>query len=355
LAVLARRRGFTLIELLVVIAIIGILAAMLFPVFARARESARKIQCLSNVKNIALAAQMYLADYDRFPPSNHPSGVEADFWGTRPGRGGGDSMDGTACWRSTWANPFVRWAVIWDEYIKNRDVWRCPSARWSASVWFIVPDYGPGAWWTYLQTHMGEWGTGKAVSPCAYAFPPGWGGDVTDSILQQRLASPSAYGWITAPSNAGSENCFEQTVGTPDEMLSDASTSSIDDPAWKIVCGDNGGMITLHTPRVALWGFCADGCADWQNCPVTQDCGLDGDVYDKFWSDPSYRATFTRHMGGSNFGFADGHAKWFNAEQVVQLHEGTVCCAPETNYTGSAWHDGPMSGMCTCSPLGEIQ
>jgi len=57
-----RRKGFTLIELLVVIAIIGILAAMVFPVFARARESARKAVCLSNVKNIALAIQMYLAD-----------------------------------------------------------------------------------------------------------------------------------------------------------------------------------------------------------------------------------------------------------------------------------------------------
>lgn len=63
-----RRRGFTLIELLVVIAIIGILAAMLFPVFARARESARKIQCLSNVKNIAIAVNMYLTDWDSFWP-----------------------------------------------------------------------------------------------------------------------------------------------------------------------------------------------------------------------------------------------------------------------------------------------
>ena len=61
------RKGFTLIELLVVIAIIGILASMVFPVFARARESARKAVCLSNVKNIALAVQMYLADNnDRF-------------------------------------------------------------------------------------------------------------------------------------------------------------------------------------------------------------------------------------------------------------------------------------------------
>jgi len=55
-----RSKGFTLIELLVVIAIIGILAAMVFPVFARARESARKTVCLSNVKNISLAIQMYL-------------------------------------------------------------------------------------------------------------------------------------------------------------------------------------------------------------------------------------------------------------------------------------------------------
>src|SRR5579871_2778355 len=58
------RRGFTLIELLVVIAIIAILAAILFPVFAQARESARKISCLSNVKQITMGALMYVQDYD---------------------------------------------------------------------------------------------------------------------------------------------------------------------------------------------------------------------------------------------------------------------------------------------------
>ena len=62
------RRGFTLIELLVVIAIIAILAAILFPVFARAREKARQISCLSNLKQMGLAFFMYTSDYDETFP-----------------------------------------------------------------------------------------------------------------------------------------------------------------------------------------------------------------------------------------------------------------------------------------------
>jgi prepilin-type N-terminal cleavage/methylation domain-containing protein len=68
-------RGFTLIELLVVIAIIAILAAILFPVFARARESAVRTQCLNNIKQIALGALMYAQDYDeRMPMGVNVSG-----------------------------------------------------------------------------------------------------------------------------------------------------------------------------------------------------------------------------------------------------------------------------------------
>src|SRR5258708_36272666 len=63
-----RLRGFTLIELLVVIAIIAILAAILFPVFAQAREKARAISCLSNSKQVALGVLMYVQDYDETYP-----------------------------------------------------------------------------------------------------------------------------------------------------------------------------------------------------------------------------------------------------------------------------------------------
>src|SRR5579883_2154818 len=68
------KRGFTLIELLVVIAIIAILAAILFPVFARAREKARQISCLSNEKQLGLAYMMYVQDYDETFVFGDPSG-----------------------------------------------------------------------------------------------------------------------------------------------------------------------------------------------------------------------------------------------------------------------------------------
>ncbi len=64
------RRGFTLIELLVVIAIIAILAAILFPVFAKAREKARQTSCLSNVKQLILGVMQYAQDYDERIPKH---------------------------------------------------------------------------------------------------------------------------------------------------------------------------------------------------------------------------------------------------------------------------------------------
>jgi prepilin-type N-terminal cleavage/methylation domain-containing protein/prepilin-type processing-associated H-X9-DG protein len=92
-----RRLGFTLIELLVVIAIIAILAAILFPVFAQAREKARAISSLSNLKQIGTSIHMYIQDYDEM----FPMGVPDDWNGS--------------------------WPTAVQPYVKNIQIFRCPS------------------------------------------------------------------------------------------------------------------------------------------------------------------------------------------------------------------------------------
>ncbi len=96
---MSRRTGFTLIELLVVIAIIAILAAILFPVFAKAREKARQTACLNNQKQLGLAFMMYAQDYDEMFPSS---------------------------WYSTGTASYD-WHTMVEPYMKNRQIWICPS------------------------------------------------------------------------------------------------------------------------------------------------------------------------------------------------------------------------------------
>jgi prepilin-type N-terminal cleavage/methylation domain-containing protein/prepilin-type processing-associated H-X9-DG protein len=113
-----RNRGFTLIELLVVIAIIAILAAILFPVFAQAREKARQASCLSNVKQIALGLHMYIQDYDE----NTPGGCFA-LWGC------GESSTGMIDESGRESTECCRYNALWplNPYTKNEQVYVCPS------------------------------------------------------------------------------------------------------------------------------------------------------------------------------------------------------------------------------------
>ncbi|HTE17749.1 MAG TPA: DUF1559 domain-containing protein, partial [Armatimonadota bacterium] len=103
-----RTFGFTLIELLVVIVIIAILAAILFPVFAKARESARKTQCISNTRQFGMAIMQYVQDYDESFPPRFPNPQAGPAYPCKPCR--------TLDWR-TYPMP----------YVKNMQMFRCPS------------------------------------------------------------------------------------------------------------------------------------------------------------------------------------------------------------------------------------
>ena len=311
-----RRTGFTLIELLVVIAIIGILAAMVFPVFARARESARKAVCLSNIKNIALAIQMYIGDYDDvFPPSEHRQDVR-DWLIANPGGG-----TKTCCCadRVTSANPYLKWPVVLDPYVRNRDVWRCPSAR-TVNEFTVYSTASPEANGDWFKAMVAAWETCPHPRPCNSPLPPGWGGTVTDTIIQ---------GWdgCAGPDTGG----FDWTIGTAPRWALDTKLGSLSDPVKYPVAYDCGPVVS-GADRCS-WIAYPDTCridgtactstgwqcgADWVNCSWTVDCGaLKGDP--RWALDAQFRKdnAGSRHLGGSNIGFADGHARWFTSEAIL--------------------------------------
>jgi prepilin-type N-terminal cleavage/methylation domain-containing protein/prepilin-type processing-associated H-X9-DG protein len=122
------KRGFTLIELLVVIAIIAILAAILFPVFAKAREKARQTSCLSNVKQIMIAALSYVQDYDEkfFTADNTPCTYMCP--------------DGV----TVSSQPYMLWMYQVYPYCKNAQIFSCPdmATKWPTSSYSGNPGYG---------------------------------------------------------------------------------------------------------------------------------------------------------------------------------------------------------------------
>ena len=130
---MSRRRGFTLIELLVVIAIIAILAAILFPVFARAREKARQTSCLSNVKQLGLAWLAYAQDYDEMTlRQNQGPTVSYILPNGSPFTG------------------YMLWPTTIQPYTKNIQIMNCPS---NAFAW--TGTYTGASCYGYLSINSG--------------------------------------------------------------------------------------------------------------------------------------------------------------------------------------------------------
>lgn len=188
----SKRHAFTLIELLVVIAIIAILAAILFPVFAQAREKARQTACLSNMKQIGTGLMMYMQDYDEVYPK-HVDCVPTSVTPNDP-----------TC-------PHYSWSTMTDPYVKNIQIYTCPSrsdivyapkvAANGHLTGYTVMSYGLNYWlnsWYYPAVNgpglamadiarpsdtvwIGETGAGKADPSVGYfqIYPSYYGNSVT--------------------------------------------------------------------------------------------------------------------------------------------------------------------------------
>lgn len=197
-----RRKGFTLIELLVVIAIIAILAAILFPVFAKAREKARQSSCLSNVKQVMVGVLCYAQDYDEFLPSR---------------------MDSTPF---TWPMDLVV------PYAKNAQVFTCPTTKggWEAGK---VARYLP-CWDT--------WGTGYHGTLSSYTRP------AEAVYLNESMDCVYAHHWM---------------VCSPYVRDCDDAKSTWNADGLPHNGGSNFGYVDGHAKWQALGKFASYG--DWMN------------------------------------------------------------------------------------------
>lgn len=286
-----QKQGFTLIELLVVIAIIAILAAILFPVFAQAREKARSASCESNLKQQTLGILQYMQDYDDMMVIAHncTQAPEAEY--CSPSYGPPSEID---------------WPDAIQPYLKNWQVFRCPSAEIDPyNIWGNAPygnpplNYGGPNNWQVLPSYafnidylnpdyqcLGQYeipGAGPPIPPTGTTGPFGY--PVSDNQIQEPAATVLL---VDAKEMASSAGFYESNI--VDAPASDTSAVN--------ACGYGG------------WG--TDSYGDTGG-------GLTG------IPNTSTELFDPRHTGGGNVAFCDGHVKWYT---------------PGGLAAGTNWHKG---------------
>jgi prepilin-type N-terminal cleavage/methylation domain-containing protein/prepilin-type processing-associated H-X9-DG protein len=210
-----RKQGFTLIELLVVIAIIAILAAILFPVFARARENARRTSCLSNLKQIGLAVQQYTQDYDELLPQ---------------GLSNGESV----------------FDVQLQPYIKSIQMTRCPSAKNTGQISYSV---NPWMWGENASTAIAAIPSTAETIYAADGTQMGSGGST-----RQFMINTSGDFWSGGyPWNDDAD---------PNQTLLYNAAWDVDPDAWTGDAHNGDGMVRYRHLEGANFVY-IDGHAKW--------------------------------------------------------------------------------------------
>lgn len=249
-------KGFTLIELLVVIAIIAILAAILFPVFAQAKEAAKKTQCLSNVKQIGLGSMLYAGDYDDTLPE---TGWDGPCSSPTPSASGYYAV-GDDYFSGVFAFP-----IAIRPYTKSDQLMKCPS------------DPTPGGY--NKQSYCYE------AQLLAVNYPGAYSGMRNDvNALYKVFPLSYAGNYLLSSTYDKGEDRKKRGSNKMHPM------SAINFPANTFYIADVGSQVGANGNIFAGWyiapgyGNNADGSGRWPK-------GM-------------------RHAGGRNWAFADGHAKY---------------------------------------------
>jgi len=268
-----RTRAFTLIELLVVIAIIAILAAILFPVFAQAREKARGISCLSNTKQISLGILMYTQDYDE----TYPYGFDADQF-------------------SNWVG--TSWVTNITPYIKSLQVFVCPDDKGGP-----YPGGGATAW-------LG-WGISYAANGYydqTYCCGPNWdSGFILDGPMGVNGDGPPVEktGWL----DGGANTLAAMTQPAATILLAEKHNNQ----TTFVLAGVGTGNPSNFAPNDIICGPILDGTG-WGD--QREPDGFSGTLPDGEARNPNAAypngangAVSATHTQTANFAFCDGHSK----------------------------------------------
>jgi prepilin-type N-terminal cleavage/methylation domain-containing protein len=285
-----KSRAFTLIELLVVIAIIAILAAILFPVFARAREAARKATCLSNLKQIALAAIMYAQDYDEVLPIANNDGYDATSHPIDP------------------ANGYITWSVADSRSLGSIDYWQLPDVLmpYVKSVdLFVCPTLSRRAKQFGIRRTLLTSGPAQGVMKTGAVSNSDWAGSYWWGCLHY----PYGAG-VAASDYVGDAGMFW------DLAVSLSMVSDTDDPAERMACANAVGLFDNPTQKM-MAGCQSFGCHE----------GYSADYVNGAPSKGLMPHILPPELGGavptiplcSPIAFADGHVKYVRANFYEML------------------------------------